>query len=154
MKNYNAVVANRGFSTETSSISSCKVFEFEAYTPPQKAKPDGYKSISEIVDRWEKDESRREALKKARTRIKNKFYGEDGETVRTIRLSKGLSQEQLATLIGTSQPHIAKIERGTQNVLIDTCRRLCEVLGIDMNRLNEALTRQDELAREKGARDD
>jgi transcriptional regulator with XRE-family HTH domain len=62
-----------------------------------------------------------------------------------LRLRKGWSQTQLANELGTSQPHIARIERGTENVTIETCRRLCRVLGIDMNRLDAALRRQEAL---------
>jgi transcriptional regulator with XRE-family HTH domain len=71
--------------------------------------------------------------------------------VRALRLRRGWSQSQLAEAIKTSQSHIARIERGTENVTIQTCRRLCAALGIDMNTLDQALRRQEVIAQSKGA---
>ncbi len=60
-------------------------------------------------------------------------------TLRTLRLRKGLSQAQLAEAIGTQQPHIARIENGHSDLRLDTCRRIAQVLGIDLNTLDQAL---------------
>lgn len=73
-------------------------------------------------------------------------YGEDGDTVRTLRLRKGWSQARLAAELGTSQSHIARIERGTENLTIETCRKLSRALRIDLNTLDRALKRQETIA--------
>jgi transcriptional regulator with XRE-family HTH domain len=63
-----------------------------------------------------------------------------------LRLRKGWSQARLAAEIGTSQPHVARIERGTENLAIGTCRKLCAALDIDLNTLDRALRRQEKIA--------
>ncbi|MGF6529757.1 ribosome-binding protein aMBF1 (putative translation factor) [Paraburkholderia sp. GAS206C] len=50
-------------------------------------------------------------LSAARKRLANEFYGTP-TSLSQMRLSKGLSQVALAEKLGTSQPHIAKIEAG------------------------------------------
>jgi transcriptional regulator with XRE-family HTH domain len=79
------------------------------------------------------------------------LHGEGGDTVKTLRLRRGWSQTQLAEAIGSSQSHVARIERGRENLSIQTCRRLCEALGVDMNTLDAALRRQESLAGTKAA---
>ncbi|WP_412130714.1 helix-turn-helix domain-containing protein [Bordetella bronchiseptica] len=56
-----------------------------------------------------------------------------------MRLAAGLSQTQLAKLVGTSQSHIAKIEAGHVRVYLDTANRLATALGVDLERLNAIL---------------
>jgi ribosome-binding protein aMBF1 (putative translation factor) len=123
----------------------CAVFQCEDHAAAMPEVPAAHQSIGDLVSNWSKDETRRVALEQARAWVADTFHAEDGDTVRTLRLSKGWSQTQLANELGTSQPHVARIERGTENVTIETCRRLCRVLGIDMNMLDAALRRQEAL---------
>lgn len=109
--------------------------------------PPRHVSLDSLVDRASADPKRRAALEEARGWLADTEYAAEGDTVRTLRLRKGYSQVQLAAKIGTSQPHIARIERGTENITIDTCRRLVGALGIDMNTLDDALRRQESVAR-------
>jgi len=44
------------------------------------------------------------------------------------RLKKGLTQEELAKIVGTTQSTIARIERGGQNVSIRTLTKLANAL--------------------------
>ena len=60
-------------------------------------------------------------------------------TLRTLRLAAGLTQTMLATRIGTSQPHLARMENGQGNVMRETMHRLCAALRVDMNTLDEAM---------------
>jgi len=125
------------------------VFNFEDFSAPKVETPARHKPIGEIVGRWAKDEKRRAALERGRQWVADTIHAGDGDTVRTLRLRKGWSQAQLATELGTSQPHVARIERGTENLAIDTCRRLCLALGVDMNSLDQALRRQEALIQAK-----
>jgi len=88
-------------------------------------------------------------LEEARQWVADTLHVEDGDTVRTIRLRKGWSQTRLATEISTSQSHVARIERGTENLAVGTCRKLCSALEIDMNALDKALRHQEALAQAK-----
>jgi transcriptional regulator with XRE-family HTH domain len=63
-------------------------------------------------------------------------------TLRTLRLQRGMSQTQLAEAIGTQQPYIARIESGSADLRLETCRRLAAAMGIDLNTLDLALQRQ------------
>lgn len=51
----------------------------------------------------------------------------------SARLEKGLSQEQLAQLIGTQRSNICRIESGSQNVSLDMLVKICTALGKDIN---------------------
>lgn len=65
------------------------------------------------------------------------------------RLAKGLSQQRLASIIGTSQPHVAKIEAGSIKIHFDTAIKLADALGItldDLRKLVEVSRRPEILA--------
>ena len=53
------------------------------------------------------------------------------------RLEKGLSQAQLARLIGTQRSNICRIESGAQNLSLDMMIRIAQALGKDLNILLE-----------------
>ena len=53
-----------------------------------------------------------------------------GIRVKTCRVEKHLSQEQLGDAIGTSKPYICKIENAKQSLTSDMAKRLSEVLGV------------------------
>ncbi|MBU0549493.1 MAG: helix-turn-helix transcriptional regulator [Candidatus Omnitrophica bacterium] len=50
--------------------------------------------------------------------------------VREARVEKGLSQSELAFRIGMKQPDISMIEKGKNNITLETLTRLCKVLEI------------------------
>lgn len=125
-----------------STLEPCQVFQFGEYVEPAAAAPEAHTSIGDLVSEWNADSARRKALQEARRWAAKEFHGEEGDTLRTLRLQKGLSQQQLAAVIGTSQPHIARIEGGADNLNIDTCRRIASALDIDLNALNQALLQQ------------
>lgn len=70
------------------------------------------------------------------------LYPGEKDTLRTARLRKGLSQKQLAVMIGTSQPHIANLEKSGNDVMLSTAQKLCAALDIDFGRLPEMIDRQ------------
>ncbi len=131
------------------TVTRCQVFAFEAYAAPQPQAPAKHTSIKDLIGKWERDSKKRAALEEGRRWVADTFHGEDGDTVRTLRLRKGWSQTRLAEALGTSQSHVARIERGTENLAIETCRKLCAALDIDMNTLNLALARQEAIAQAK-----
>lgn len=69
-----------------------------------------------------------------------------GQLISQLRGRRGLTQAQLAALIGTSQSAINRIERGAQNVSLDILAKLSEVLDSDIillgspNRLSLRIT--------------
>ena len=131
-------------STATTNKNKATVFNIDACIKKVVA-PVKHTSIDDLVDKWSKDEKRRKALEEARLWYAEQYHADDGVTVRTMRLKKQWSQTQLAAAIGSSQPHVARIERGTENLTIDTCRKLCAALDVDMNILDAALKKQETL---------
>ena len=149
-KTFDRVISPPGTITEPTSRTRCQVFDFDLYTTALQPKaPAKHTAIGDLVSQWEKDDKRRAALDDARRWVADTFHGEDGETVRTLRLRKGWSQSRLAEVLSTSQSHIARIERGTENLAIETCRKLCKALEIDLNALDQALKRQEFITQEK-----
>ena len=58
-----------------------------------------------------------------------------GKNIRTIRLAKGFSQEQLAELSGLHRTYIGGIERGERNVSFLNLVRMAQALEVDISRL-------------------
>lgn len=104
--------------------------------------PAGYTTIDEVVAEFERDPAMQEELLNARRWIADTVLAGKPVTMRTLRLRKGLSQAQLAEAIGTQQPHVARIEGGQADLRLETCRRIADVLGVDLNTLDLALQAQ------------
>ena len=49
------------------------------------------------------------------------------------RLEKGLSQQELADLIGTKRSNISRMESGSQNISLDTLLKVADALGKDVS---------------------
>lgn len=91
-----------------------------------------------------------EEVRQSRIRIAEEFYSKDADTIKKLRLQKGWSQTELAKMLETSQPHIARIERdGNEYMQLVTFRKLCNAFNIDMNTLNEILLKQEEIFHRK-----
>ena len=52
-----------------------------------------------------------------------------GQQIRSARLSRGLTQQELAAAAGMAQPDVSRIERGLTNPTVHTAERLFEVVG-------------------------
>jgi len=150
-KPYEAGVVAPGVAAKATSEPPCVIFNIEDRVRLNDESPERHKTVRNLAANWSTDEKRRAAIDSARTWFVDTFHRDDGDTVRTLRLRKQWSQTQLAERLGTSQPHIVRIERGTENLTIETCRRLCSALGVDMNTLDQALRRQELRASAKSA---
>lgn len=58
-----------------------------------------------------------------------------GRNLRACRLSKGLSQEAFADLLGIHRTYIGGLERGERNVTLRTVERIARKLGADASAL-------------------
>lgn len=58
--------------------------------------------------------------------------GKFSELLRKMRLKAGLSQQQLATRLGTTQSAVARLESGTTQPRLETVEKLAETLGQDL----------------------
>ena len=89
-----------------------------------------FEDIDVVVRNAERDSIRRQHIESARRKIAEKLP-QVTAGIAALRLRKGWSQQRLAQEIGTSQPHIARIERG-QDILLDTARRLARALDVTL----------------------
>ncbi|MCI8367582.1 MAG: helix-turn-helix transcriptional regulator [Eggerthellaceae bacterium] len=55
-----------------------------------------------------------------------------GDSIRNARTKQGLSQQQLAHMIGSSKSHIWRIEKGRVGVGLDDLVRIAEALGVEV----------------------
>ncbi|MDR1661220.1 MAG: helix-turn-helix transcriptional regulator [Azoarcus sp.] len=70
-------------------------------------------------------------MTESRKTLSHELYGNDSESLSTLRLRAGLSQRQLADRAGTSQSYIARIEAGTLDPGTDTVSRLAAAMNVD-----------------------
>lgn len=54
------------------------------------------------------------------------------ELIRKKREEKGISQNQLAKLLGISQPYMNQIETGSRNPTLPLLVKICDILEIPM----------------------
>lgn len=124
--------------SQVSASNQCEVYNFESYQDSVHNPSDAGTKLGKLLDDWGQDLETRDAISEARKWVSSTYY-EDQDSIRRLRLAKGLSQSDLAKLLGTSQPHIARIEKGTENIQLSTCRRLCSALDIDLNTLGAVI---------------
>ena len=58
-----------------------------------------------------------------------------GQRIKRERLSRGMTQRELAALVGVGVPHISKVEAGRENPSDDLLRKVAEVFGCDFDEL-------------------
>lgn len=76
----------------------------------------------------------------ARARLAEHVADEHGSrSLKALRLSRGLSQADLAEAAGTNQPHIARIESGATGINFATAMRISRALSISSDELAEII---------------
>ncbi|MFC0709233.1 helix-turn-helix transcriptional regulator [Azorhizophilus paspali] len=132
-----------------SGSSPPRIATFEVSVPSSSISKK-HTAFDALLMELESDPSNAQDLAEAGAWVADNFYKDDGETLKTARLRKGLSQKQLASLIGTSQPHIATLESGRVEPNISTAQKLCEVLNLNFGDIPAILERQKALNSQKG----
>jgi len=85
---------------------------------------------SERRNRILNDPRRHEALENARRRIAAVIDEGSEFSLTKLRLQAGLSQTQLAKLVGSRQPAIARLEKGEIDPGVSTIIKLSQALGV------------------------
>lgn len=99
-------------------------------------------------ERLSADPRKRQALERARRRIANEIDSASYFSLAKLRLQAGLSQAQLAALIGTRQPGIARLEKGQTDPTASTIEKLSIALGVPPEKvLGAFLTTKNHLAK-------
>jgi predicted transcriptional regulator len=80
---------------------------------------------------------RKTALERLREKIstgdRGWFFAQIADKVAERRLEQGLSQRELAELVGTTQSAIARLERGGRPPRIDTLLNIADALDCDLH---------------------
>ncbi len=98
--------------------------------------PVGFRSLDDVLDEFVDAET--ELRLKEKRKSSDKFLKDNSE-LKKLRLNAGLSQKELAQIIGTSQPRLSQWESGLSSPSVDNLRALKKCLGIDFNTLMKAL---------------
>lgn len=77
----------------------------------------------------EADPRRAKLLQQARKNLSSNSLIDKG-SLKQLRLSRGLSQEQVAKLMGSTQAQVAKLEAGRPDVRISTVKKIAAALGV------------------------
>ncbi len=62
-----------------------------------------------------------------------------GQFIKKLREEKGMTQEEFAKALKTSQPAVARIESGNQNLTMENIDKISEVLGQQIVTLNDTI---------------
>ena len=77
-------------------------------------------------------------MKKGKT--KTGYQQEIGSVVAHLRAERGMTQAELAELLGTSQPAVYRIENGKQNVSLEMVKKLSTALGSPILSINTSVS--------------
>lgn len=102
-------------------------------------------TLDAAIGRYEQDPGRARLMREARRALARSAYGDAPDTLTAMRLTAGLSQAQLAERMGTSQSHIARIERGQNDPTTGVIERIASALAVDATTAFQAIRRQREL---------
>lgn len=123
------------FNGDTGQIIRTDAYRWGGTAP--KAVP-GAVGIDNLIDEFSVDAEFREGLREGRQWIAEAAHPK-GKSLRALRLERGLSQKELAAMLNTQQPYIARIEAGKTSPQIDTVKRLADALEVDYGDLCKIL---------------
>jgi len=58
-----------------------------------------------------------------------------GETIKTLRKRRGISQEELAHLSGLDRSYVGGVERGERNISLINILKIANALNLSLNQL-------------------
>lgn len=65
------------------------------------------------------------------------YQSEIGKIIANLRDERDMTQEELAEKLGTSQPAIARIEGGKQNISLEMISKMSEIFGVQILSVND-----------------
>lgn len=86
--------------------------------------------IDDYLSSFEHDQEAQAAILAGNKWVADNFYQNEG-SIKALRLSRGLSQKDLAILIESQQSHVSRIEKGTEDVRASTINKLAKVLEVE-----------------------
>lgn len=134
--------SRRSVSTPTvdtaTSGDGCRIYTV-SFGSQRAPLPKNVRSASARMAALERDERRRQLLAEARRELSQHYADRERETLRTLRMKKGLSQQSLSTAIGTSQSRLSRIENGKEEPGLKVAKRLADSLGVSLDRLYDLI---------------
>lgn len=89
-------------------------------------------------------------LPEARRWLAKELYDGAQPTLAALRLKKGLTQSQLASLVKQPQSSISRLESGSESPSIDRAAKLAETLGVSLDQFYSALNHSREIGKRNG----
>lgn len=117
------------------------IVKFEFSAPRPLPLPNSV-SLDSLTKKADGDLRKAAFMEQARKQLATTLYADEPDTLSALRLEAGLSQAQLAARAATSQPHIARIERGQTDPGTELIARIASALGIDEARVFRAIRNQ------------
>lgn len=118
-----------GNSTVTNAFGDFSVLNFDATNAVSRSSG---VDIDDLVASFSKDAEAVEAISEGRKWVADQYY-QGQETLKALRIQKGLSQKQLADLMSSQQSHVSRLEKGTEDVRLSTMIKLAEVLNENLD---------------------
>lgn len=87
-------------------------------------------SLDDLLGSLQGDLELQAAMHDARREMASTLYSDEPKSLSALRLRSGLSQAQLASLMQTSQPYIARIEAGVTDPGTEVISRIADALGV------------------------
>lgn len=115
-----------------------KVIYAEFSVPPTPSAITGAVDIDDLVAELEQVPENAEAIARGRRWVADTFYP-GAASVAALRLQKGWSQAELARRAETSQPYIARLERGQVDPQVSTVRKIARALDVPVGALVDAI---------------
>ena len=69
--------------------------------------------------------------------MKRNTYKSAGKRVKSLRITHGLTQEQLAEYLETSQKYISEIERGVKRTTVEFYIKIANFFGVSLSKIFE-----------------
>jgi DNA-binding Xre family transcriptional regulator len=114
-----------------STAPSCAIVEIDQWRDSIFGIPANSTPLGALIEEYEGDPSKNAELQDARRVLVERINEFTPNTLKRLRLEKGLSQIALARQIGSTQAQIARVESGRQDVQVSTITRIAEALEIE-----------------------
>lgn len=116
----------------TSSVASAAPFAevvYREFGPTRPLPIANTSSLQSLIDEFEGDAEFASQMDGARRDLAASLYADEASTLTVLRLGAGMSQAKLAEGASTTQPYIARIERGQLDPGTEMIDRLARALG-------------------------
>ncbi len=77
--------------------------------------------------------------------MQSKILFQFGQTIRNLRLSKGISQENFANICGLHRTYISDVELGKRNISLENIEKMSRALGISLPDLFERVVNNESI---------